>query len=294
MNKYKLIVDSSCDLPMEFMEKYNIGCTDLIVNFNDKSYRDRIDITSKEIMEMYDKTKIVPKTSALNIPTLVEVFEEALKEYDHIFYMPISSYISSINNNAHLAAREMDAEDKITVLDSLSLSSGSALEAIGISEDILAGLSPEEIEKRHNERLKKVQMSFVIDTMEFLYKGGRCSGLTYLVGSKILHLHPLVRLDNGKMSVHKLVRGGNIAKGIDAQFEEFKANHEKGNIDLSYPIFLPHVEGDKYLKELVKMLTKLVGPNILYPIEASGIITCHCSRNTVGLAYMLKEDLLAK
>ena len=104
-NKYKLIVDSSCDLPVELYEKYNIGVTDLIINFGERTYRDRKDINTKEILEIYQRDHLIPKTSALNIADLTEVFENNLNEFDHIFFLPISSGVSSIFNNARLAAQ---------------------------------------------------------------------------------------------------------------------------------------------------------------------------------------------
>lgn len=291
MAKYKLIVDSSCDLPVDFYTKYNIGVTDLVVNFNERQYLDRKDITSKEIIEKYKETGIFPKTSALNIPELENMMSNALKEYDHLFYLPISSYISSINNNAHLAMSTLNVEDMVTVLDSLSLSGGTALEAIGISEDINKGLSIEEIIQNHEERTKKVSMSFVIQTMEFLHKGGRCSGLTYLLGNKF-SIHPIIRLENGKMVVHSLVRGKDLGKGIAKMLDEFKKEFESDNIDFSYPIMIPHVTGEYGVNKIEHELKELVGENILLPIDASGIITCHCGENTVGLGYMLKKPLL--
>lgn len=291
MAKYRLIVDSSCDLPVDFYTKYNIGVTDLVVNFNERQYLDRKDITSKEIIDKYKETGIFPKTSALNIPELESMMSDALKDYDHLFYLPISSYISSINNNAHLAMSTLNVSDKVTVLDSLSLSGGTALEAIGISEDINKGLSVEEIIQNHEERTKKISMSFVIQTMEFLHKGGRCSGLTYLLGNKF-SIHPIVRLENGKMVVHSLVRGKDLSKGIAKMLDEFKKEFESDNIDFSYPIMIPHVTGEYGVNKIEHELKELVGENMLLPIDASGIITCHCGENTVGLGYMLKKPLL--
>lgn len=288
MKKYKLIVDSSCDLPVSFYEEYNIGVTGLIVNFNEREFIDRKEITPKEILKMYDETKIFPKTSALNIPELETTFQNALKEYEHIFYLPISSNISSINNNAHLAVSDLHLEDKVSVLDSCSLSSGTALEAIGIVEDIKKGLSVEQIVKNHEERVKHISMSFVIDTMEFLHKGGRCSGLTYLLGNKF-HIHPIIQLNDGKMGVHTLVRGKDITKGVKKMVEEFMEDFEKDNIDFAYPIFIPHVEGDYGVKKIEKELEDIVGKTILLPVDASGIICCHCGRDTVGLGYMTKK-----
>lgn len=287
MKKYRLIVDSSCDLPYEYYEKFDLGVTDLIVNIGERSYRDRKDITADEILKIYKEKNVLPKTSALNIADLTDVFTENLKEYEHIFYMPISSGISSIFNNARLASLEF--EGKVTVLDSGQLSSGVGLLAIGILRDMALDKSVDEIVANFNSKVKCVQMQFVIDTMEFLYKGGRCSGLTFLLGNK-LHLHPIIKLDKGLMSVYKLKRG-NIIKGVEQMAEEFIEQLNKGNIDLSYPIFFPNVVSPSGVKKMTDLLKEHVGEKILFPVDASGIITCHCGANTIGLAYMTKEPI---
>lgn len=291
MSKYKLVVDSSCDLPSDFYSMYDISVTNLIVNFNDRQFYDRKEITSSEIIEKYKETNIFPKTSALNIPEISDMITKELANCEHLFYMPISSYISSINNNAHVAVSMLEVEDKVTILDSLSLSSGCALEAIGICEDFKKDLSVEEIIKNHEKRCKNISMSFVIQTMEFLHKGGRCSGMTYFLGNK-LSLHPIVRLEHGKMGVHSIVRGKDLSKGIQKLVSEFKEELDKDNIDLSYPIFIPHVTGEYGVNKIIHELKELVGEVILKPVDASGVITCHCGEDTVGLGYMLKNPLL--
>ena len=290
MSKVHLIVDSSCDLPTPFYETYNIRVIDLLIVFNEREYVDRKEITTGEILDIYEKSNVYPKTSALNIPQFEEIFTRELQTYDHVIYLTLSSFLSSVNNNARIAAKELGVEDKVTVLDSLSVSSGIALEAIGIAEDIKENKSVEEIVSNHEERVSKVSMSYVINSTEFLHRGGRCSGLTYLLGNK-LKMHPIVRLDNGKMGVHTLVKGKKIKKGVVKMVDQFLEDFHNDNIDFSYPIFIPHVEGDYGVKKIIKHLDGVVGKEILRPVDASGIICCHCGRDTVGLGYMLKKPL---
>lgn len=289
MKKYLLLVDSSCDIPESFIEGREIKVTNLVINFGERVYFDRKDITSEEILKIYEEKKIFPKTSALNIADLTEIFERYLKEYEHIFYMPISSEISSIFNNARLAASELDA-NRITVLDSMSLSSGTGLEAIGILRDFDKKLSPEQIEKNHYERCQRVQMQFVIDTMDFLYKGGRCSGMTFFIGSTF-HLHPIVKLEDKKMGVKKVVRGKNIEKGVKEMCEKLLEELDKSNIDLDYPILIPNVISPDGVDRVKHELEKRLGDKILFPVDASGIICCHCGANTCGIAYMTKNPI---
>lgn len=288
MKKYKLIVDSSCDIVPEFYEKHNVGVTDLVVNLNERTYRDRVDITSEEIIKIYREQKLLPKTSALNIVDLQEIFKENLKDYEHIFYLPISSEISSLYNNARLAANNFD--NRVSVLDSEQLSSGIALEVIGLVKDMENNESVETIINNFENKKKLIKMSFVVDTLEFLHKGGRCSGLMFLLGNKF-HLHPIIKLANKKMSVATISRGKGIERGIEELCKEFKNQLSKGNIDLEYPIFVPNVLSPHGVKEVKKHLEPLVGDKIIFPVDASGIICCHCGENTCGLAYMLKEPV---
>ena len=288
MKKYKLLVDSSCDIPVDFYAKHNVGVTDLVVNINERTYRDRVDITSEEILKIYKEQKILPKTSALNIVDLQEIFKENLKDYEHIFYLPISSEISSLYNNARLAANNFDG--RVTVLDSEQLSSGIALEVIGLVKDIENNESVETIINNFENKKKLIKMSFVVDTLEFLHKGGRCSGLMFLLGNKF-HLHPIIKLANKKMSVATISRGKGIERGIGDLCKEFKNQLDKGNIDLEYPIFVPNVISPHGVKEVKRQIEGLVGDKIIFPVDASGIICCHCGENTCGLAYMLKEPV---
>lgn len=289
MNKYRLIVDSSCDLPISFIEKYNIKIDNLIISFNDRQYADRKDITASEVFALVEKNKVYPKTSTTTIPDLESLFQNELKDYEHIFFLTMSSLLSSLNNNAHIAIKDLGFEEKVTVLDSESISAGIGLLAIAISEDINKNLSVEEIVNNHYERVNKVSLSSTIDSMDFLYRGGRCSGLSYLVGNK-LNIHPIVKMEAGKMTVHTLVRGSSIKKGIKKMCEEFMTEFKNDNIDFSYPILIPEVMGKKGAKKIKKILDGVVGKNILMPFESSGITACHSGKNTVGLSYMLKRN----
>lgn len=284
----KLIVDSSCDLPKEVSSKYNFSVIPLSIQIGEKTYKDRYEINCKEILEESEKEKVLPKTSAINPKDLTQYFTLELNNVDHLIFLPISSNISSIYNNTLMAVKTMKAEDKITVLDTKSLTAGTGLLALGILQDIENNESLENIIKNHNDRVKKVSVSFVIDTMEYLYKGGRCSGMAYIFANKF-HLHPVIKVEDGKMSVHKITRGKDISKGLNVLIDEFKEDLEKNNVDFSYPVFIPNVESENGVKHIKSTLSKKIGETILFRVDASGIICCHCGRNTCGLVYMKKN-----
>ncbi len=289
MPKYKIIVDSSCDIPRELSEKYDVDVADLIITVGEREFRDRVDITPKELFDLCEEMNTTPHTSALNINDLENLFAPVLEQgYDHIFFMPISSHISSIFNNARLTVEMHEWQDRITALDSTQPSSGIGLLLIGIGEDIKRGLSVEQITNNHNERVHRVSMSFVIDRLDYLYKGGRCNGMTYVFGNA-LKLHPVIHLEKGEMNVHKLVRDKGINKGVDDQVEMFKNDLKNSNVDFNYPVLIPNAASPDGAKRIREKLKDVVGDQMLFAVDASGIICCHSGPNTAGLAYMMKH-----
>ncbi len=289
MPKYKIIVDSSCDIPSTLISGYDYFVADLMITVGEREFRDRVDITPRELFELCEKENITPHTQALNINDLQNLFTPFIEEgYDHIFFMPISSHISSINSNAHMVVEMNNWQDKVTVLDSGQLSTGLGLLLIGLGEDCNKGLPVEKIVENHYKRVPKVAMSFVIDRLDYLYKGGRCNGMTYVFGNA-LSLHPVIRLEEGEMNVYKLVRDKGIKKGTDNQIDTFLEDYKNGNVDLAYPILIPNAEAPEGVKRVKDKLRDVVGDQILFEIDASGIICCHCGPNTLGLAYMLKH-----
>ncbi len=289
MPKYKIIVDSSCDIPEELSARYDVDVADLIITIGENEYKDRVDITPEQLFAECERLDTTPHTSALNITDLENLFTPVLEQgYDHIFFMPISSHISSIFNNARLTVEMHEWQDRITVLDSSQLSSGIGLLLIGLGEDVSKGLSVDEIVKNHYNRVEKISMSFVIDRLDYLYKGGRCNGMTYVFGNA-LSLHPIIHLEEGEMNVYKLVRDKGIKKGVDNQIDMFLDDYNNGNVDLSYPILIPNAASPEGAKRIREKLRDIVGEKILFAVDASGIICCHSGPNTAGLAYMMKH-----
>ena len=288
MPNYHLITDSSCDIPQEFKAKYQFSVTDLIINIAGKSYLDRKEITSAEVLKLFRETKSMPKTSTLNIAELMGVLKNGLEGYDHLFYLPISSKTSSEFDYARMAVQEMGLEDKITILDSLSLCTGNGIEAMAILDDFERNLSVEDIIQNHNDRAKRVVMDFTLDNMEALHKGGRCSGLAYLIGNKF-HIHPIITHRKGHMEVKGLVRGRDITNAVEKLTENFRKNFESGNIDLNYPVFIAEIECQERAEKVRKELQKLVGDRMVHIVSASGIIVCHTCCETLGLSYVTRK-----
>lgn len=287
MEKYKLLVDTSCDLPTELVSKYNIGYVPLVISIGDKEYRDRIDITPNDVMKMCDNETNYPKTCAAGIVELGNIFKIALEKYDHLYFMSISSKSSSIYQNAVNALNQLGKDkDRVTVLDSKSLSGGFGVLAMALCEDINLGLPIDEIVSRHNDRASKCRMMFSIDSMKYLYRGGRCSGLSYLVGNAF-HIHPIANMSDGKLSVFSLTRGKTLEKTVKKMVNIFLDDLDNRNVDFSQPILIPHVMGEDGVDKVIKILDGKVGDKILIPVQAGCTVTTHTgSSDTVGLSYL--------
>ncbi len=288
MANYRLLVDSSCSIPSELAKNYQYGITNLIIHINNKEYIDREEIDVEKFLSLARESNTIPKTSTLNISELMMVLQNELKGYDHLFFLPISSRTSSEYSYAVMAVQQLGLQDKITVLDSMSLVTGQGLEAVAIMEDFKKNLSVEEIISRHNERAKRVVMDFVVDNMTWLYKGGRCSGLAYLFANTF-HIHPIIHHKEGHMEVKSLTRGKDITKGVIKLIKEFKEDLENGNVDLNYPVFLAQIESEGQISRATKELLPLIGDKMIYQTTASAIIACHTGCETFGLSYVKKE-----
>ncbi len=210
----KIISDSTSDLSQDLLDRYNITLVPLIVRLGDQQYEDRVNITSEEIFRWSDSTKKAPTTACANVWAIQEVFQKYLETYDEIVAFSISGKMSATGANMVEAAAEMGASDRIHVVDSQSLSTGIGLlvmEAAVMAQD---GKSAKEIVAHVTSLIPLVRASFVVDTLTFLHRGGRCSGAAALMGS-MLKLHPKIVVRDGQMLVDKKYRGS-LARCIPA------------------------------------------------------------------------------
>lgn len=271
--------ESTIDLPSELLNKYDIKVVPFEVILGDKEYKDG-EISSKDIFEYVAKTKILPKTSAINQMQYEEFFKQLTKDYDAVVHFSLSSGISSACNNAKLAAESFK---NVFVVDSLSLSTGIALEAIYARKLANEGKTAEEIFNELTSKTDKVQASFVIERLDYLYKGGRCSALA-LFGANLLRLRPQIVLKNGKMKPAKKYRG-HMEKVIDAYCKDTFA--ENPNPDLSVG-FITYTSATEEMINVAKKAMSERGFENIYETKAGATITSHCGEHTLGILFMNK------
>ena len=277
--KIVISAESTIDLPKELLDKYNIKTTPFTINLGDELIEDHFGV-SKEIFEFVDKSKKLPKTSAVSPDQFKTHFENLKKDYDAIVHVSLSSLISSAYNNACMVAKEME---NVYVVDSKSLSTGIALLAIKGKDLIDEGKDAKEIFETLQALTPKVEASFVLERLNYLYKGGRCSALA-LLGANILKIKPQIILSDGRMIVGKKYMG-NITKVVDKYIDDLLDNNPNPILE---HVFITH---SSPMPEAEKILTEKLenrGFKYIHNTLAGGTISSHCGPNCIGVLFLNK------
>lgn len=281
----KIISDSTSDLSKELIDEYGICIMPLHILLGDEEYDDGVNITPDEIYKWADENKTTPKTSAVSVDVAEKAFKMALDEGCDVVAFAISEDMSTTANVMRLAARELEAEDRIHVIDSANLSTGIGHLVIEAAVMAKNGLSADEIEKNIMELRPRVRASFVVDTLVYLHRGGRCSGLAAMAGG-VLKLHPRIEVKDGRMSPGKKYRGrmSNVVLDYVKDMETELLNARKDRV------FITHSGCDENIIEAVKQY--LLGLNVfdnIYVTRAGGVISSHCGPGTLGVLFIAKE-----
>lgn len=280
----KIISDSTCDLSKELIERYGIEILPLHIVLGENEYKDGMEIGPDEIYEWSDANKTTPKTSAASIADVMELYEKHLKEYDEIVIFSISGKMSTTVNVMRMAAEELEVEEKVYVVDSENLSTGNGLLVIEAAIMAQAGKNAEEI-VAHVESLKsKVRASFVVDTLTYLHRGGRCSGVAALAGSA-LKLHPKIVVAEGGMKPDKKYRG-KMSKVILDYAKEMEPQIKNARPER---VFITHSGCDaETITKIEDYLKGLQYFEEIHVTRAGGVISSHCGPGTLGVLFIEK------
>lgn len=277
----KITADSTCDLSLEIIERYNIDILPLYVVENEKSLRDGIDVSPEDIFDFVEKTGGSVSTSAVNTNDYINYFTKIKKNYDAIIHINISSEFSSCYQNALIAAETVR---NVYPVDSRNLSTGSGHIVVEAAEMAESGASPEEIVSAMKELTKKVEASFFIEKLDYLRRGGRCSALTAL-GANLLSLRPCIEVKDGKMGVGKKYRGN-----MEKVAEQYVRDRLEGRTDIQTDrIFVTHSPSDRELVEFVKAeIPKYMKFDEIIETDAGCTVSSHCGPNTIGILFKRK------
>ncbi|MGI6463645.1 MAG: DegV family protein [Candidatus Scatomorpha sp.] len=274
-----ITADSTCDLTPELLERFQIKTIPLTIIMGEKRFLDGVDLTPDDIYKYYYENGSLPQTAAPSIPDLYDFFESFTKEGYEVVHLDISSELSAIFNIASFAAGELDG---VYVIDSRMLSTGLGLLAIEAAECRDRGMGAREIAEHLNALKSKVSASFVLDTLEFIWKGGRCSGIA-LFGANVMKIRPALKLINGKIEVFKKYRGKmeNVYRQyIKDQFAERKIR----------PAHVFLTEAGEIPPEVIERLLELVkeesGCIELHHTRAGCTISSHCGPKSLGVLFI--------
>ncbi len=269
--------ESTIDLPKDLLEKFNISTVPFTILLGDETVLDGV-VPTESIFDFVEKNKVLPKTSAVNEYQYVEHFSKLLKTSDAVIHFSLSSEMSSAYANAVKASKELK---NVYVIDSRSLSTGIALLAIKASRLASSGKSAEQIVSIVKEATKNVQASFVINKLDYLKKGGRCSFLA-LFGANLLKIRPQIIVSNGKMISGKKYRGDYnlVVKNYCADTLKQFPSQDKSIA------FITYTTASDLAVQYAEDALKGAGFKEIYKTRAGGTIASHCGPNTLGILFL--------
>ncbi len=275
----RITSDSTCDLN-HLIEERNIGIMALQVNLDATAYRDGVDITPQDIFDFVAETKILPKTSAPSVGEYEEFFAEQLKGHDELIHFSISSKSSGSHHFAKTAAESFDG--KVKVIDSKALSTGQGLLVLVACDMRDEGKTADEIVSAIEELRSRVNTSFVPDSLDYLHKGGRVSGMVKVAAS-MFKIHPQILMDDGQLVPGKKYIG-KMNMCLPRYIQDLKdayPNYDKKRC------FITHSSADKAIVDLAKAKVKeLFDFDEVIETVAGSIITSHCGKGTLGVLFI--------
>lgn len=275
----KVTATSTCDLPPELLERYQITMVPLYVSFGEGTYRDGVDAAPEDIFRHVEGGGQLPSTSAVNIADYQELFARLSPQYDSVLHITIGSEFSCCYQNALVAAQDFD---NVYVVDSRNLTVGQGLLALKAAQAAQRGDSIEDILKLLDSLIDRVDTTFVVDKLDYLAKGGRCSSVVAL-GANLLRLKPCVILADGKMTVGKKYRGA-----FEKVLPDYVQDQLSGkNVDLDQ-IIVVHTRCDPSIPEEVCGMVRQFGFRQVTTAVAGCTISCHCGPNTLGIVFLRK------
>ena len=276
--KIAISADSTCDLSPDLIQKHNIKLMPLIITLDDKEHQDGVNIDTNKLYEYIESTGNLAKTAARSAYEYKEHFLKLLENCDHVIHFSLSFKISATGSNAKNAAEEL-GDDKVTVIDTKSLSTGSGLLVLAGAEKAEEGKDINTIKEELVAMAEKIQASFLVDTLKYLHKGGRCSSLAFL-GANLLKIKPRISLVDGEMKMTKKYMGN-----IDSSLLKYVKD-----MLIECPPVLDRVfitsSSEMPISETIVNMLKQYGFKEVLTSRAGCTVCTHCGKNTLGILYV--------
>lgn len=277
--KIAVSAESTCDLSKDLIEKYDVKIIPYHVILGEEEYQDDGSLSSQELFEFVDKNGILPKTAALTVGEYEDYFKNILKDYDAVIHITLSSRITSSVGNCEMAAKNCQ---NVFVIDSKSLSTGIGLLVLSCAEKIKAGLEVKQIVNELLQEVERVQASFVVNTLKYLHKGGRCSAIA-LLGANLLKIKPKIALIDGKMEVVKKYMGK--LDDVLVRYCNDLLNDNNPNLNRVFVTYSSRVAATDKIIQILKDY----GFKEVYETQAGCTICSHCGRDTLGVLFLNRE-----
>ncbi len=278
--KIAVSAESTLDLPQELIQENDIHILPYEIHMGDKTFLDG-EVSTEEMFAFVEKTGTLPKTSATNEYRYREYFEALRKEYDAIVHIALSSGLTSSTQNAINAAKNVP---DCYVVDSKALSTGIALLVLYAKELADKGMEARDIYDAVNARVPFVQVSFVVETLDYLYKGGRCSSLARF-GANLLKIRPSIAMStatDGTLSSHKKYKG-KMEQVVEKYCADTLAEYSNPDKSIGFVTYTSATEG---MATIAKNALKEAGFKRILETRAGGTIATHCGPHTLGILYI--------
>ena len=279
--KIKVTADSTCDLTAELVEKYGVTIVPLTVNVAGGSYKDGAEITPDELYAKIEASGQLGSTAAVNIQQYLDVFSQALKDHDAVVHFTISSEMSACYQNACLAAQELG---NVYVVDSRNLSTGIGHLVLDACDMAAAGMDAADIHKALEEKREKLDVSFVVSTLDYLRRGGRCTALAAM-GANILKLHPCIFVKDGAMGVGKKYRG-KMTDCLAAYVRDRLG--DISTVDTRRIFITDSGISEECRAAAEKTVRELADFQEIIHTRAGCTVSCHCGPGTLGILFYRK------
>jgi DegV family protein with EDD domain len=281
LNKVVILSDSTCDLTQDILRQINVPIIPLHVIFNGESYDDGLNLPTNQMYQMVDKLGVLPTTSAVSPGEMIDFFSTYINQGYDIVYLGIGGGLSATLQSAHVASLEFP-EDRIFLVDSQNLSSGTGLLVLKAAQLRDQGMSAKEIKQKIEQIVPKVRSQFAIETLEYLHRGGRCSGTARLFGT-MLKLKPIIKVIDGKLQVGKKPIG-KMTRALDVMLDEMEPLLD--TIDSNF-VMVTHSIADEAANYAITRLKQLNKFKDIHETQAGCVISTHCGKGTIGILYIL-------
>lgn len=280
MGNIRIVADSTCDLSGDLLDKYDIHIIPLCIIMGEKSYYDGVDTTPEEIYTWADANKTTPKTSAVTIEYAEKILAPFMENGDDIIFFGISEQMSTTCNIIRMIGNDKNYA-RLYVIDSMSLSTGIGLQILYAAQLAAQGESAARIVEAVEKRRDQVRASFVVETLTYLARGGRCSSVTALLGNA-LHLKPEIIVENGAMRVAKKYRGkqASVILKYATDLKEALKNADPSCVFITHSGCGPEITNT--IKSYLKSLNHF---EHIYETRAGGVISSHCGPGTLGVLF---------